>query len=89
MRVNLKPDERTLYHTHAHDRAAVELCTTSITQQKVGERKPHLIRSSPATYPCPRPVPADIPIACTTLDPPFSTSSMSNSCNIPSILRTP
>jgi quercetin dioxygenase-like cupin family protein len=37
MRVNLKPDERTLYHTHAHDRAAVELCTTSITQQKVGE----------------------------------------------------
>jgi quercetin dioxygenase-like cupin family protein len=37
MRVNLKPGERTLYHTHAHDRSAVELCTTSITQQKVGE----------------------------------------------------
>jgi quercetin dioxygenase-like cupin family protein len=37
MRVNLKPDERTLYHTHAHHRAAVELCTTSISQQKVGE----------------------------------------------------
>ena len=37
MRVNLKPDERTLYHTHAHDRAAVELCTKSIMQQKLGE----------------------------------------------------
>ena len=37
MRVNLNPDERTLYHTHGHDRAAVELSTTSITQQKVGE----------------------------------------------------
>ena len=37
MRVNLKPDERTLYHTHAHDRAAVELCSTLIRQQKVVE----------------------------------------------------
>jgi quercetin dioxygenase-like cupin family protein len=37
MHVTLSPGERTLYHTHAHDRAAVELCNTSITQQKVGE----------------------------------------------------
>ena len=37
MRVNLKPDARTLYHTHAHDRAAVELSNASITQQKFGD----------------------------------------------------
>jgi quercetin dioxygenase-like cupin family protein len=37
MHVSLAPDERTLYHTHGHDRAAVELTNSSITQQKVGE----------------------------------------------------
>jgi quercetin dioxygenase-like cupin family protein len=37
MHVILAPGERTLYHTHAHDRAAVELSSSSITQQKVGE----------------------------------------------------
>lgn len=36
-RVTLAPGERTLYHTHSRDRAAVELSTSSITQQKVGE----------------------------------------------------
>jgi quercetin dioxygenase-like cupin family protein len=37
MHVTLAPGERTLYHTHSHDRAAVELSSCSITQQKVGE----------------------------------------------------
>lgn len=37
MHVTLAVDERTLYHTHMHDRAAVELSNTSITQQKVGD----------------------------------------------------
>jgi len=37
MHVTLAPGERTLYHTHSHDRAAVELSTSSISQQKVGE----------------------------------------------------
>lgn len=37
MHVTLPPGERTLYHTHSHDRAAVDLTTSSITQQKVGE----------------------------------------------------
>ena len=37
MRVHLAAGERTLYHTHGHDRAAVELSNTSITQQKVGD----------------------------------------------------
>jgi quercetin dioxygenase-like cupin family protein len=36
LRVTLPPDGRTLYHTHSHDRATVELSNTSITQQKFG-----------------------------------------------------
>ena len=36
MHVTLSPGERTLYHTHIHDRAAVELSTCSITQQSFG-----------------------------------------------------
>lgn len=36
MHVTLAPGERTLYHTHSHDGAAVELSTSSITRQKVG-----------------------------------------------------
>jgi len=37
MHVTLAPRERTLYHTHGNDRAAVELSTSSITQQKLGD----------------------------------------------------
>lgn len=37
LRVTLPAGERTLYHTHSHDRAAIELCTTTISQQKFGE----------------------------------------------------
>jgi quercetin dioxygenase-like cupin family protein len=37
LRVTLPAGERTLYHTHSHDRAAIELCTTIISQQKFGE----------------------------------------------------
>ncbi len=37
MHVTLAPGERTLYHTHAHDRAAIELNVSSITQQPVGQ----------------------------------------------------
>ena len=36
MRVNLPPGESTLYHTHSHDRAAVDLAQNTITQQKPG-----------------------------------------------------
>jgi quercetin dioxygenase-like cupin family protein len=35
--VTLAPGESTLYHTHSHNRAAVDLSDTSITLQKVGE----------------------------------------------------
>jgi quercetin dioxygenase-like cupin family protein len=37
LRVTLPAGESTLYHTHSHDRAAIELCTTTIAQQKPGE----------------------------------------------------
>jgi quercetin dioxygenase-like cupin family protein len=37
LHVTLGVDERTLYHTHMHDRAAIELSNTSISQQKVGD----------------------------------------------------
>ena len=37
IRLNLPPGERTLYHTHSHDRVAIEFSNTSITQQKFGE----------------------------------------------------
>ena len=36
MRVNLPPGESTLYHTHSHDRAAIDLAHNTITQQKPG-----------------------------------------------------
>lgn len=37
MRVTLPPGEATLFHTHSHDRAAVQLTDATITQQKLGE----------------------------------------------------
>jgi quercetin dioxygenase-like cupin family protein len=37
LHVNLQPGESTLYHTHSHDRAAVDLANNVITQQKPGE----------------------------------------------------
>ena len=37
MHLILPPDERTLFHTHTHDRVAIGLSATSITQQKINE----------------------------------------------------
>lgn len=37
LHVTIPAGERTLYHTHSHDRAAVKLSNSSITQQRVGE----------------------------------------------------
>lgn len=37
MHLILPPDERTLFHTHTHDRVAISLSATSITQQKINE----------------------------------------------------
>jgi quercetin dioxygenase-like cupin family protein len=37
MRVTLSPGESTLFHTHSHDRAAIDLTDTTITRQKLGE----------------------------------------------------
>jgi quercetin dioxygenase-like cupin family protein len=37
MRVKLPPGESTLFHTHSHDRVAIDLTDTAITLQKLGE----------------------------------------------------
>ena len=37
LRVKLLPGESTLFHTHLHDRVAVDLSDTTITRQKLGE----------------------------------------------------
>ena len=37
LHLTLPPGERTLYHTHSHDRVAINLSSTSITQQTLGE----------------------------------------------------
>ena len=39
LHLTLPPGERTLYHTHSHDRVAVGLSSTSITQQTLGENE--------------------------------------------------
>jgi quercetin dioxygenase-like cupin family protein len=36
MRVTLAPGESTLFHTHSHDRVAIDLTDTRITRQKLG-----------------------------------------------------
>jgi len=37
LRVKLLPGESTLFHTHLHDRVAIDLSNTTITRQKLGE----------------------------------------------------
>ena len=37
MRVTLEPGESTLFHTHSHDRVAIDLADARITLQKLGE----------------------------------------------------
>ncbi len=37
MRVKLLPGESTLFHTHSHDRVAIDLTNTTVTFQKPGE----------------------------------------------------
>jgi quercetin dioxygenase-like cupin family protein len=39
LHLTLPAGERTLYHTHSHDRVAVNLSSTSITQQTLGEKE--------------------------------------------------
>ena len=39
MRVTLAPGESTLFHTHSHDRAAVQLTEATITQQRPDEKE--------------------------------------------------
>jgi quercetin dioxygenase-like cupin family protein len=47
LHLTLPPGVRTLYHTHTHDRVAVNLSTTSITQQTLGENEGPASPSAP------------------------------------------
>jgi quercetin dioxygenase-like cupin family protein len=46
----LPAGERTLYHTHTHDRVAVNLSSTAITQQKLGKAEGAATSSAPGTF---------------------------------------
>src|SRR5256886_15809374 len=48
--LTLPPGERTLYHTHTHDRVAIPLSSTSITQQVWNEKEGPPSRSEPRTF---------------------------------------
>jgi quercetin dioxygenase-like cupin family protein len=48
--LTLPAGERTLYHTHTHDRVAVNLSSTAITQQKLGEAEGAAVTSLPGTF---------------------------------------
>ena len=50
MHLVLPEGERTLYHTHRHDRVAVNLSNTSITQQKLGEPEGTATSTVPGTF---------------------------------------
>jgi quercetin dioxygenase-like cupin family protein len=50
MHLVLPAGQRTLYHTHQHDRIAVNLSSTSITQQKLGEPEGAPAPTSPGTF---------------------------------------
>src|SRR5438046_2603581 len=48
--LTLPPGDRTLYHTHTHDRVAIPLSGTSITQQVWNEKEGPPSRSEPRTF---------------------------------------
>src|SRR5882757_3367919 len=48
--LTLPPGERTLYHTHSHDRIAVPLSSTSITQQVWNEQEGAPSPTEPGTF---------------------------------------
>lgn len=48
--LTLPAGERTLYHTHKHDRVAVNLSSTSITQQKLGEAEGAATSAAPGSF---------------------------------------
>ena len=48
--LTLPPGERTLYHTHTHDRVAIPLSSTSITQQVWNEKEGPPSRSEPGAF---------------------------------------
>ena len=49
LHLTLPPGELTLYHTHTHDRVAVNLSSTSITQQTLNEQEGPASPTAPGT----------------------------------------
>jgi quercetin dioxygenase-like cupin family protein len=50
LHLTLAPGERTLYHTHTHDRVAVNLSSTSITQQNYNQPEGPPTSTSPCEF---------------------------------------
>jgi proteasome lid subunit RPN8/RPN11 len=50
MHLVLPAGERTLYHTHSHDRIAVNLSSASITQQKLGDAEGASTSAAPGSF---------------------------------------
>src|SRR5256884_9586874 len=48
--LTLPPGERTLFHTHTHDRVAIPLSSTSTTQQVLNAKEGPPSRSAPGTF---------------------------------------
>ena len=48
--LTLPPGERTLFHTHTHDRVAIPLSSTAITQQVLNEKEGPPSRSDPGAF---------------------------------------
>lgn len=60
LRVNLAPGESTLYHTHSHDRASLDLVNNVITREKLGEAEGPRETSAPGD------------VSASTLDGPYT-----------------
>ena len=69
VRVKLLPGESTLFHTHSHDRVAIDLTNTTVTFQKPGEAEHCPSQRSPEAL-RPRSRKALILTACTIPAPP-------------------
>jgi quercetin dioxygenase-like cupin family protein len=50
LKLTLPPGQRTQFHTHTHDRVAIDLSTTEITQQKINEPEGPKTETKPGNF---------------------------------------
>ncbi len=50
LKLTLPPGQSTQFHTHTHDRVAIDLSTTEITQQKIGEPEGPKTATKPGNF---------------------------------------